>query len=225
MSALLILRPEPGATTTAARARALGFAPIIAPLFKVLAIDWVAPDPTAYDCVMLTSAQAARLGGAQLAQFAHLPTYTVGVATAAAARAAGFVDVRSGDGNVKMLLQQIAADGCKHVLHLTGEHHQDTGAETPMIDRRIVYAAQGVEPPPVLPATPIVLIHSPRAAARLAEIIPTQERASRTIIAISAAAARVAGAGWAAIHIAAAPNDDGLLARAAEACKTMQNKK
>jgi len=202
----------------------MGLTPVTIPLFKVIAVSWLAPNPAAYDCVMLTSAQAARLGGSELAQFAHLPIYAVGEATASAARAGGCVDVRSGDDNVKVLLKQIVADGCKRVLHLTGEHHKDTKAEPLMIDRRVVYSAQLVEPPPVLPSAPIILIHSPRAAARLAEVIPERERITRTVIAISAAAADQAGAGWAGIRIAATPNDDGLLARAAEACKAMQNK-
>ena len=63
MRPVLVLRPEPGAGETAARARALGLEPIVAPLFAVRPIAWAAPDPAAYDAVMLTSANAARHGG------------------------------------------------------------------------------------------------------------------------------------------------------------------
>ena len=52
MTRLLVLRPQPGADTTAARARALGFEPVIAPLFEVRAVPWDAPDPAAYDAVL-----------------------------------------------------------------------------------------------------------------------------------------------------------------------------
>ncbi len=42
---LLVLRPQPGADETAARARALGLEPVVAPLFSVRPLHWTPPDP------------------------------------------------------------------------------------------------------------------------------------------------------------------------------------
>ncbi len=81
---ILVLRPQPGADETAARARDLGLEPVVAPLFTVRPLAWTAPDPAAFDAVMLTSASAARQASEGLAPFKQLPCYAVGEATAAA---------------------------------------------------------------------------------------------------------------------------------------------
>ena len=49
MSKVVILRPEPGAGATLARAEAAGIAAVAIPLFEVAAVDWVAPDPAGFD--------------------------------------------------------------------------------------------------------------------------------------------------------------------------------
>ena len=63
MKRLLVLRPEPGASATAAKARALGLEPIAIPLFKTEAVEWEAPEASAFDGLLLTSANAIRCGG------------------------------------------------------------------------------------------------------------------------------------------------------------------
>jgi uroporphyrinogen-III synthase len=218
--AVLILRPEPGAAATARRALALGFKPIICPLFDVSPVTWDVPDPARFDAVMMTSAQAARLGGAQLAHYTSLPLYAVGAATADAARDAGFENVHAAEGDSAALLSLFARAGHQRILHLAGEHHR-VPHTTLDITKRIVYAATAIAPPPALPDVKIILVHSPRAGARLAELITVPNRSSRTLIAISAATAQVGGVGWAAIHIAPSPNDDALLACAVQACKAV----
>ena len=57
---MLILRPQPGADETAARARTLGLEPVVAPLFTIRPLAWEPPDPAEFDAVLLTSANAAR---------------------------------------------------------------------------------------------------------------------------------------------------------------------
>ena len=79
---ILILRPEPGASATAAKARALGLEPIIAPLFETRAVAWDAPDAALYEAIMMTSANAARHAGAKLTALTHLPLYAGGATTA-----------------------------------------------------------------------------------------------------------------------------------------------
>ena len=66
MSKVVILRPEPGASATLARAAAAGIAAVAIPLFAIAPVDWVAPDAKAYDALLLTSANAVRFAGEQL---------------------------------------------------------------------------------------------------------------------------------------------------------------
>ena len=113
---VLILRPQPGADETAGRARALGLAPVVAPLFAVRPLAWEAPDPAGFDAVMLTSASAARQASDGLTPFRQLPCYTVGEATAAAADEAGFADIRVGADDGAALLMMMAADGVARAL-------------------------------------------------------------------------------------------------------------
>jgi uroporphyrinogen-III synthase len=64
------------------------------------------------------------------------------------------------------------------------------------------------------------VLHSPRAAKRLAELVDPADRATIRIAAISAATAEAAGEGWQAVRIASSPNDAELLALAARLCET-----
>ena len=80
----------------------MGFEPVVVPLFEVVPLAWNA-DPEQFDAVAMTSANAARHGGAGLARFTHLPLFAVGEATADAARETGFNDVRVGSGNAEEL--------------------------------------------------------------------------------------------------------------------------
>jgi len=95
MTQMLVLRPEPGAEATAIRAAALGFSLVVAPILTVTGQEWTPPaEPP--DALMLTSANAVRYAGPELARYRTLPVYAVGQATADIARAAGFIDIRIG---------------------------------------------------------------------------------------------------------------------------------
>ena len=221
MTRVLILRPRPGADATAARAAALGLDATVAPLFTVAALPWDAPAPGDHDALMLTSANAARLGGAQLAAFHALPVFAVGEATAVAAREAGFDDVRAGDADAVALLDRIAAAGFRHVLHLSGREYRDAGHPALTIDRVAVYAADPMAELPTqamaaLADGAVALLHSPRAAARFAAL--AGDRAAIRIAAISPVAAAAAGDGWACVAVADRPDDAALLAAAARLC-------
>ncbi len=93
---ILILRPQPGADATAARARSMGLEARTAPLFTILPLDWEPPDPSEVQATLLTSANAARQAGPAAGGFADLPCYAVGGATALAAKEIGFTDLRIG---------------------------------------------------------------------------------------------------------------------------------
>lgn len=217
MTRLLVLRPEPGAAATVARAQALGLEAVSAPLFAINACAWDPADPAAHDAVMLTSANAVRHAGAALMLYHRLPVYAVGASTAAAARAAGFGDIQSGPGDAAALLAVMAAKGVTRPLHLTGEAHTDSRHPGIAITRRIVYSADPIASLPTIAQTAIaagsiVLLHSSAAAALLATLV--RDRAGVAIAAISQAAADAAGEGWRAKAIAATANDAALLAAA-----------
>jgi len=223
---LLILRPEPGGSATAARAAALGWQTVRAPLFQITPIDWSPPGPAGFDAVMMTSAHAARLAGAGLAGLVHLPLYAVGLATAEAARRAGFADIRTGVRDAEALIAMAAADGIASLLHLAAREHRTTNRPGIAVDRRIVYAADPVGRLPdaarsALAGGAITFLHSPRAAALFASLADAADiaRAEIRIAAISPAALAAAGEGWAAALAAASPDDDALLAAAARLCE------
>lgn len=216
---LLVLRPEPGATATAKRARDLGLDPIVAPLFEVRPRAWTMPEAPV-DAVMLTSANAARALGAVPPELTALPAYAVGAKTAAAARAAGFADIRTGEAGVSELVRKAVADGMATMLHLAGEDRTAFDAGPLRIVTRIVYAAEAADPPPPLPeGDAVTLLHSARAARRFAALV---DPARFAIAAISPAAAEAAGAGWRRVGIAARPDDDALLAVAARLCQEVR---
>ena len=220
MNRVLILRPEPGASETAARARALGLDPVVAPLFTVRPVPWEAPDE-GFDAVLLTSANAARHGGEGLRRLLHLPCHAVGEATAEAAREAGFASVATGPSDGAAAVEQMAAAGVKRALHLCGRDHLPLSHPLISIERRSVYAADAADLLPraaaeVAASGALVLLHSPRAAALFARLLGPREGVR--LAAISEAAAAAAGEGWAECGIAEQPRDQALLELAAELC-------
>ena len=221
---VLVLRPEPGASATAERARRLGLEPVVAPLFTVRPLAWEAPDASGFDGVLLTSAHAPRQAGPQLGQYLHLPCHAVGEATATAATQAGFAEVRSGPGDAAALLASL---GKGRLLHLCGRDHLPLEHSSGEVVRRVVYAADAIEALPVearraLASGAPVLLHSPRAARTFAALVDEAglPRAPVAVAAISAAAAAAAGGGWGRIASAAQPRDEALLELAAQLCQT-----
>jgi uroporphyrinogen-III synthase len=215
---VVILRPEPGASATAARAQAIGLTPRLAPLFEVRPVAWNPPAVGRHDAMFFTSAHAPRLAGSGLAAFAGLPAYAVGGATAEAARAAGVSQVRTGTADGAALLDLAAADGVRRVLHLCGRDHLPLRHPRIEVERRIVYAAEEITGPLEIPSGAVVLLHSPRAAAIFARRIGARHRVR--IAAIGAAAAAAAGDGWAAKAVADRPRDDALLEVARALCQS-----
>jgi uroporphyrinogen-III synthase len=220
MTRLLVLRPDPGAAATMARAKAMGLDAVAMPLFSIRPVAWTLPadlPADLADAIVMTSANAARLGGAGLAALAHLPLFAVGAETAAAARAAGFAVAYVGIEDGPAALAAAIAAGHRAPLHLAGRDHRPLGC--PVL---VVYEAEAADtlPGPVAPGS-IALVHSPRAAALFAALVDAAElaRGGIGLAAISPAAAAAAGTGWRAVVSAAEPNDAALLAVAASLCE------
>jgi len=225
MTRLLVLRPQPGADATARRAQALGLDALAVPLFTVRAVDWTPPDPGSLDAVLMTSANAARFGGENLARYHSLPLYAVGAATARAARDAGFADVTSGAADGAAIVALAVAQGKRRLLHLAGRDHIPLNDRAVAIERRIVYASDAVSALPDLARKSISggalgLLHSVRAAQLFGELFDAArlDRSRLMIAGLSPAICAAAGVGWSRVAAAPTPDDEALLAIAARLC-------
>ena len=103
-----ITRAQPGAEATAARVRALGHAPFVAPLLAVRMVEDPQIDLAGVKALAFTSANGLR-AFAQACADRSLQVFAVGAATAQAAREVGFRRVLSADGDVAALADGIAA--------------------------------------------------------------------------------------------------------------------
>ncbi|HJV43772.1 uroporphyrinogen-III synthase [Caulobacter sp.] len=191
-----ITRARPGAEATAARVVALGFTPILDPLLEVAPLD-VAIDLSGVAALAFTSANGAQ-AFARLTQERDLPVFTVGHATARAATEAGFARVSSADGDVEDLARLIAGAVTGPVLW--------AGAREPAGDLVALLRERGVEAQGVavyetldrapsdqtlarLNAPLTALVHSPRAARRLAAILRERPAPALRVLCLSEAVA------------------------------------
>jgi uroporphyrinogen-III synthase len=212
---VVVLRPEPGASATVKKARAMGLDAAKVPLFEIEPVAWEAPDPADFDGLLLTSASAVRMAGDQLNALRGLPVHAVGEATAEAAREADLEVVTVGNAGIDALLDSLPFD--LKLLHLCGEDRREPSGAPQVITPVVVYRAKAIDAPDLSAIEgAVVLVHSPRAGRRLSELV--RERGSVAIAAISAAAAKAGGTGWERIEAADAPNDEALLALAARLC-------
>jgi len=223
MKPVLVLRPEPGAAATFARALAAGLNPIAAPIFTLVSIAWSPPDPAAHDALMLTSANAVHHAGPALDRYRALPVYAVGAATAAAAIEAGFADIRTGDRDAAALIASMTRDGVIRPLHLAGREYREFDNTSIPIERRIVYRA---DPVAILPAAAqaalargaVAFIHSPRASEIFGSLL-REAGIDPGTVAIAAISEAAAAGHWGETAIAETPNDSALLAAAARLCE------
>jgi len=190
----------------------MGLEPAVVPLFAITGVAGPPVEAARYDAVLLTSANGARHAPAGLTA---LPCFAVGESTAAAARAAGFAEVRTGPCDGAAAAAMMAGAGIERALHLCGRDHLAVEAPGVEIERRIVYAAEPI-PHERFEGPAVAMIHSARAAARFARL--AGDKAAIAIAAISASAAAAAGEGWAARAVAAQPRDQALLELAAKLC-------
>lgn len=193
------------------------------PLFAPQAVAWAPPPPDHFDALLFTSANGVRLAGARIERYRTLPAYAVGHATAQAMSEAGFADVGCGEGDSSAIARRIAGDGHRQVLHLAGTTVAAMDAGPLKVTRIPVYSMAALPPDPALAADAepgsVLLVHSPRAGERLAEQVAGDIRKGLHIVAISAAAARACGEGWASVTHPALPRDDDMLALARRLCE------
>lgn len=229
MKRLIVIRPEPGCKTTVAAARALGLDAHGFPLFEVRAVAWDSPDPARFDALLIGSGNAIRHGGPAISAYLTLPVHAVGETTAREARAAGFADVRAGNGGLQPVLDGLPPEH-RRLLRLAGRERTElTPPPGVTIEERVVYESAPLPLPGALAGMLeeqcVVLLHSGEAARHFAAQCDLGQIA-RNGIAIAALAPRIAeaaGGGWAEVRSAATAQDQALLALAQVMCQTAAN--
>lgn len=226
--AVLITRPEPAASETAARIAAMDLTPIVAPLLEIRSFPLRQPRGR-IAAVLLASGNAV---DPLPASMRALPVLTVGAATARRAARAGFTNVTSADGDAVTLASLVRArvspnDGI--LLLASGQGQSRTlaaelRASGYRVARRVVYAAVPVAhlPEPAKAAlageqTPTVLLFSAATArdfvrlVRRAGLLDALSRCDAITIGPPAAMA-LREVPWARIRVAAKPTQDEMLA-------------
>ncbi|WP_315926171.1 uroporphyrinogen-III synthase [Mesorhizobium sp. SP-1A] len=183
MLRVLVTRPGPGASRTAAVLKALGYEPVLLPLSETRAtpVDSAAL-PEVMNAVAVTSANALRHAPAHIVRrFSALPCYAVGAKTGAAARTAGFSDVVEGPGDALSLADRISQTMAgRSIAYLCGR------VRFPRFEERL--AAAGVHVRPVETYDTVMIDHtSETVTARL------DGRPIDAVLLYSAQAAQAAG--------------------------------
>lgn len=180
LGAVWITRTEPSASQTAKQVKKLGFTPLVAPLLILSAPQERPRLPEAGARLIFTS----KNGIDAFCKYFTARNYsvlTVGEASAAYARAAGFKDVETAQGTSDSIPDQIivSTSNLTPIIHCAGKHVRGAVVETLVAAgfnarRDLYYRSQPVSELPDLSAQAIraVLLHSPLAAQTLATLSP-----------------------------------------------------
>jgi uroporphyrinogen-III synthase len=230
---VLVTRPEPDASRTAANLRRLGHEAVVDPLLAIEPLAAIKIPAGPFAGVGVTSATAMRAATAASAAtlldpVRALPLYAVGAHTAEAAREAGFKNVRHADGDAAALAGLIVRElpAASRVLHLAGEDRaQDLGRllaphgiEVAVLELYRMRPAEklGASAAALASGLDAVLHFSPRSAATFVALAEREglgaaARRPRHLCLSQAVAASLAPLGVTP-EIAAAPNEAALLA-------------
>ncbi len=217
---LLVTRPEPGASATAARLAAMGHEPVVLPCLAVTSLPpRLPPHPAA---LVVTSGQAvpalpARLHG--------VPVFCVGDATAGKLRMAGFTRVESAQGDAEALARLIIARNIPglHVLAVGERHGQKLAADLRLagfsVLRRRVYTVAPLRAMPKEVHAALetgnfdgALFYSAETASAFARLNPPGTGQMQAYALSQKIAKGLQDLPWAAIHVAIAPTEADLMA-------------
>lgn len=234
---VIVTRAEPGARETAARLEALGYAVIRSPMLELKPLEGAVPDLSGICHLVFTSANGVRFFlqamGGMTGEAAGLTAWSVGPATAAAVRAAGFGLHVEGDGNADDLAARIrSADVSGGFLHVANAaaagnlvKQLEDGGRTARFQALYETVPAGSLAPAAGQALSedaacAVLIHSAKGASAFAAAAGELSLASSLVVAISeAAAAPLEDAGVRQLVTAGRPNEEALLEALEEACR------
>ena len=217
---LLVTRPEPGASATAARLAALGHEPVMLPCLAITPLPAKLPPHLA--ALVITSGQAIQ---ALPATLHGVPVFCVGDATAAKLRVAGFNRVESAAGDATALARLIIARNVPglHVLAVGERHGQKLAADLRAagisVLRRQVYRATKLRKMPKdiragLEAGEFdgALFYSAETASTFAALNPPGTASMQAYALSQNVAEGLQDLPWAAIHTAIAPTEADLMA-------------
>ncbi len=226
---MLITRPEPGASETAARVTALGLRPVSAPVLEIRSLPGRLPPATRLQAIVTASGNAIP---ALPPSYHRLPLLAVGEMTASRARAAGFSRVTSANGDARALAA-LAGQTCDGddapLLLVTGQSQgaalaADLRAHGFRVIRRVVYAAVPVPDLPDLARQALAggdiaaaLFFSAETARHCVLLVRRArlQEAVRTVEALAIgqpAAVALEALPWRRIRVAAKPTQDAMLA-------------
>jgi len=123
---VLVTRPQPAGSATAAKLTSRGYEPVLLPLSRTVALPFAFPDGP-FAALTVTSANTFRhIDMERLKPFLDLPLFAVGQGTAQAARKAGFGQVIDGGGDAVRLAATMRRDlpERSRVLYLAGRVRQ-----------------------------------------------------------------------------------------------------
>jgi len=227
---VLVTRPQEDALETAARLTALGHDAVIAPLLEIRFLDGDEVALGGVQAILATSANGVRATARRTAR-RDVALFAVGRQSAEVARAAGFRDVRSADGDGAALAQATMRwakrDGGT-LLHVAGGETEGAlratlAKEGFAVRGAMLYEAVAAETLPPAAADALraqtldaALFFSPRSARIFADLVRHAGLADScgavVAAAISEAAAKaLGGLDFAAIRVAARPDQDALL--------------
>lgn len=231
---LLVTRPDEDAEPLAALLAGLGHEAVIAPLLTIrILADAALPDER-WQAILITSANGVRALTARraAAALAGVPVLAVGEASASAARAAGFMQVEAAGGDVislaRLAMQRLSPGGGP-LLHVAGsvvagDLKGDLEWRGFSVARVALYDAVAASELPETAASALkakridgALFYSPRTARSFAALVRSAKveamLAGVTAYCLSEAVAdQLAGLPFAAIRVAAAPDQQSLLA-------------
>lgn len=219
-----VTRAQPGADETADRVSALGIEPVVAPLIEVRRLDAGAIDLTGVAAIAFTSANAVLAFAEQCAERTY-PVYAVGGRTANVARAAGFAEVISADGDVEALARLIAARApmAGALLHPRAARVAGdlagllAGSGVPVRSLPVyesIIAPSGAATRAAFKSATTILLHSPLAARAFADLAASHGEACARMAALCFSpnvATPLAALPLRRVEVAAAPNEAALL--------------
>jgi uroporphyrinogen-III synthase len=225
---VLITRPEPGASETAARVALLGFTPVLTPVLRIRPTPVRLPPAASLAAVLVTSGNAV---DALPPDYRAMNLLSVGDATAQRARAAGFLRVTSAAGDADALAELVTRhqnprDGT--LLLASGQSQgQKLAAALRQagyrVIRRVAYAAV---PVPQLAPTAVTALRAGRVRAALffsaetaRQFVRLARRAglAETLAGVDAisigqpAAVALEALPWRGVRVAAQPTQDEML--------------
>ena len=231
---ILVTRPEPEGGRTAARLRARGHQVRLVPLLRIEPVADARFGAGPWSGIVFTSANAVRAIAAhrRFSELAGLPAYVVGARTRQAAVAAGFAEAASADGDVDALARLIAAraeNAGPPLIYFAGSDRAGDlaaalGRVGQAVETVIAYRAVAVgdfdadlRAAIAGSAIDAVLHYSARTASAFVAAATAAGLSDSAMkirhLCLSAQVARpLAASGAAAVMVAAAPNEDALLA-------------